>query len=119
MTSTQDKCESIRTNLNKNKIDTTKYDLCYTNKISLQKDVECSLCRHDKNSKSFICRPNEFEEQVLSVKDFCTPLKKVPVKEIENIYYPSVINVCKSYKNKLSSSNKSYSKKKSSSRNKE
>ena len=102
MISTSDKCESIRTKLNDKKIDTSKYDLCYTKKISLQKDIECSLCRHDQKNKSFVCRPNEFEEEVLSVKEFCKPLKSFHKNEITNIYYPSVINICKSYQNRLS-----------------
>ena len=100
MSGKPDKCEPIRTKLSEKKVDVSKYDLCYTKKMSLDNDTECSLCRHDKRNKTFICRPNEFDEEIMSVKDFCKPLKKVNRNELQNVYYPGVLQICKAYKDK-------------------
>lgn len=95
-----DKCEPIRNKLKDKKVDVSKYDLCYTKNLSITNDADCTLCRHDKANKCFVCRPNEADEEILSIKDFCTPLKKVNASDLENKYYSNVINICKSYKNK-------------------
>ena len=93
-----DRCEPIRTKLKEKNVNCDKYNLCYTKKLSIQEEPSCSLCRHDKQSKSFVCRPNEYEEETISVKDFCSPLTKIKENQLQNVYYNNVIDVCKTYK---------------------
>jgi hypothetical protein len=103
-----DKCDPIRIKLKEKNVNTDKYNLCYTKKISLANNIECELCRHDEKNKTFICRPNDADEELISVKNFCKPLLQVKKEELANYYYQPVIDVCKSYKKeyKKSSNNK-------------
>ncbi len=101
-----DRCDVIRNKLKDKNVDISKYDLCYTKSLTIQNEPECSLCRCDKVNKSFICRPNEHDEETYTAKDFCTPLKNIPANELENKYYPSIINTCKSLKNSKNSKNR-------------
>ena len=96
-----DKCDTIRQSLMSHNVDVKKYDLCYTKSLSIHTDAECTLCRHDKETKSFICRPNMVDEEVISVKDFCKPLNKFDKTQINNVYYQDVIDICMKYKHKL------------------
>lgn len=94
-----DKCTPIREKLKSNNVDISKYNMCYTKSLSIQNDSDCTLCRYSNNS--FICRPNEYDEEIYTPLEFCNPLKKTPVNELENKYYPEVINSCKELKSKL------------------
>ena len=100
-----DRCENIRSQLKENQVDPNKYDLCYTKSLSIQNDSVCNLCRYDKNSKQFICRPNVADEEILSEKDFCKPLSKYNKEQLNNIYYPNVIDICKKIKSKYKNKN--------------
>ena len=110
-----DKCDPIRNKLKQNNVDPSKYNLCYTKSLSIHNEPSCSLCRHDPNSKTFICRPNENDEETFSVKQFCGPMTTVNPSQLNDIYYNNVIDTCKLYKNSKSGS-KSRSKSKSSSK---
>ena len=93
-----DRCEPIRNKLKEKNVNCDKYNLCYTKKLSIQDEPSCTLCRHDKQSKSFVCRPNEYEEETLSVKEFCKPLSKIKENQLQNVYYNNVIDICKFYR---------------------
>lgn len=98
-----DKCDPIRQSLISNNVDVNKYNLCYTKSLSIHTDAQCTLCRHDTDNKSFICRPNMADEEVISFKDFCTPLKKMDKTHISNVYYQNIIDICQGHKNKKKS----------------
>ena len=93
-----DKCDNIRNSLKNNNVDVNKYNICYTKSLTIHNDSQCTLCRHDKKTKSFICRPNFADEEIISAKDFCMPLKKLTKTQLNNTYYQNVIDICTEYK---------------------
>ena len=109
-----DKCAPIRDKLKLQNVDISKYNMCYTKSLTVQNDSECSLCRFSNNS--YICRPNEHDEEIYTPAEFCTPLKNTPENDLSNKYYPEIINSCKKLHqtSKSSKSSKSYKRYKSS-----
>ena len=98
-----DRCEPIRAKLKEKTL--IVINIIYAiQKLSIQEEPSCSLCRHDKQSKSFVCRPNEYEEETISVKDFCSPLTKIKENQLQNVCYNNVIDVCKTYKGEYKNS---------------